>query len=81
MTNSQILYRHGRLKRKVRQYKKKDLKGCPQKKGVCLKIIKVSPKKPNSAKRSVARVTLSTRKVISCYIRGETHALKNFVKF
>lgn len=78
MTNSQILYRHGRLKRKVRQYKKKDLKGCPQKKGVCLKIIKVSPKKPNSAKRSVARVTLSTRKVISCYIRGETHALKKF---
>jgi small subunit ribosomal protein S12 len=78
MTYSQVVYRHGRFKRKVRQYKKKDIKGCPQKKGVCLKILKVSPKKPNSAKRSVARVTLSTRKVISCYIRGETHILKRF---
>jgi small subunit ribosomal protein S12 len=78
MTYSQILYRQGRFKRKVRQYKKKDIKGCPQKKGVCLKIFKLTPKKPNSAKRSVARVTISTRKVISCYIRGETHNLKKF---
>ncbi len=37
-----------------------------------------SPKKPNSAKRKIARVVLSTRKLITVYIPGETHNLQNF---
>ena len=37
-----------------------------------------SPKKPNSAKRKVARVALSTGQIITAYIPGETHNLQNY---
>ncbi|KAI1007868.1 hypothetical protein K3495_g362 [Podosphaera aphanis] len=45
----------------------------PNLKGVCLKVYWVKPKKPNSAERKVARVRLSTGKVITGYIPGEGH--------
>lgn len=78
MTFSQILYRKGRFKSKIRQYKSKDLKSCPQKKGTCLKVFKTTPKKPNSAIRPVARVILSTRTAVNCHIPGITHKLRKF---
>ena len=37
------------------------LKGCPQKRGVCLKVFVSSPKKPNSARRKVVKVRLSNK--------------------
>lgn len=46
------------------------------KRGVCLKVFTVSPKKPNSALRKVARVRLSNRKEITAYIPGEGHELQ-----
>jgi small subunit ribosomal protein S12 len=48
----------------------------PQKKGVCTKVFKTSPKKPNSAKRSVAKVRLTNKKRIICFIPGEGHTLQ-----
>ncbi|CAD6504898.1 BgTH12-00399 [Blumeria graminis f. sp. triticale] len=47
--------------------------GAPNLKGVCLKVGTTKPKKPNSAERKVARVRLSTGKVITAYIPGEGH--------
>ncbi|KAI8902213.1 hypothetical protein BC833DRAFT_574144 [Globomyces pollinis-pini] len=52
------------------------LEKCPQRRGVCIKIFSVKPKKPNSAQRSVARVRLSTGKVVIAYIPGEGHNLQ-----
>jgi small subunit ribosomal protein S12 len=50
--------------------------GCPQKRGVVVKIAVVNPKKPNSANRKIARVRLTTGKVVSAYIPGEYSAQK-----
>ena len=49
---------------------------CPQKKGVCLKIITRTPKKPNSALRKVAKIRLSNRITVIGYIPGITHTLQ-----
>ena len=56
--------------------KVKDLNACPQKRGVCLQVKTVTPKKPNSALRKVARVRLSNGKEITAYIGGEGHNLQ-----
>lgn len=49
---------------------------CPQRRGVCLKVHTMTPKKPNSALRKVARVRLSNGKEITAYIGGEGHNLQ-----
>lgn len=49
------------------------LKNSPQRRGICIKTFVISPKKPNSAKRKVARVRLTTDKEITAYIPGESH--------
>lgn len=54
------------------------LRQCPQKKGFCLRVYKTSPKKPNSARRSVARVGLTNSYQLTAYIPGETHNLQKF---
>src|SRR5207249_5452033 len=56
--------------------KVKDLEACPQKRGVCLQVKTITPKKPNSALRKVARVRLSNGKEITAYIPGEGHNLQ-----
>jgi small subunit ribosomal protein S12 len=43
----------------------------PEMKGVCLKVGTTKPKKPNSGERKIARVRLSSGKVITAYIPGE----------
>ena len=67
-----------RLGRK--QFKKKSkapaLKGCPQRRGVCLQVRTQTPKKPNSALRKVARVRLTTGIEVSAYIPGVGHNLQ-----
>lgn len=54
----------------------RDLESCPQRRGVCLQVRTVTPKKPNSALRKVARVRLSNGKEITAYIGGEGHNLQ-----
>lgn len=56
--------------------KVKDLVRCPQKRGVCLQVKTVTPKKPNSALRKVCRVRLSNGKEVTAYIGGEGHNLQ-----
>ena len=52
------------------------LQGCPQKRGVCLRVYTVKPKKPNSALRKVARVRLSNGMEVTSYIPGVDHNLQ-----
>src|SRR5579863_8222716 len=52
------------------------LLGCPQKKGVCLQVKTMTPKKPNSALRKIARVRLSNKVEVTSYIPGEGHNLQ-----
>ena len=52
------------------------LQKSPQKKGICLKMIIRTPKKPNSALRKIAKLKLfSNKKVVTAYIPGEGHNL------
>ena len=51
-------------------------KGSPQKRGVCTKVATVTPKKPNSALRKIARVRLSNQIEVTAYIPGEGHNLQ-----
>ncbi len=50
--------------------------GSPQKRGVCTRVSTVTPKKPNSALRKVARVRLTNRMEVTAYIPGEGHNLQ-----
>lgn len=52
------------------------LETCPQRKGVCTQIMIRTPKKPNSAKRKVARVKLTNGESVMAYIQGEGHNLQ-----
>ncbi|HMQ11598.1 MAG TPA: 30S ribosomal protein S12 [Oligoflexia bacterium] len=49
---------------------------CPQKRGVCTRVYTVTPKKPNSALRKVARVRLTNGYDVTAYIPGEGHNLQ-----
>ncbi len=60
------------LKRKRRTLPK----GAPFKRGVCLKVTTMTPKKPNSALRKIARVRLSNGQEVTAYIPGEGHNLQ-----
>lgn len=51
-------------------------KGSPQKRGVCLQVKTIAPKKPNSALRKVARVRLTNGMEVTAYIPGEGHNLQ-----
>ncbi|MHB1462047.1 MAG: 30S ribosomal protein S12 [Armatimonadota bacterium] len=52
------------------------LRSCPQKRGVCLVVRTVTPKKPNSALRKVARVRLTNGVEVTAYIPGVGHNLQ-----
>nr|QYB20708.1 ribosomal protein S12 [Acmopyle pancheri]QYB21354.1 ribosomal protein S12 [Falcatifolium taxoides] len=52
------------------------LRGCPQRRGVCTRVYTITPKKPNSALRKVARVRLTSRYEITAYIPGISHNLQ-----
>ncbi|HAR55014.1 TPA: 30S ribosomal protein S12 [Patescibacteria group bacterium] len=51
-------------------------KGCPQRRGVCVKVTTMTPKKPNSALRKIARVRLTNRMEVTAYIPGIGHNLQ-----
>jgi small subunit ribosomal protein S12 len=67
-----------RKPRKPRRKKSKTpaLSGHPQLRGVCTRVTTVTPRKPNSALRKVARVRLSTGQTVTAYIPGEGHNLQ-----
>lgn len=69
------LVKHGRRKPKVKS-KSPVLDRCPLKRGVCLIVKTMTPKKPNSALRKIARVRLSNNKEVTVYIPGEGHNLQ-----
>ena len=52
------------------------LQGCPQRRGVCVRVFTTTPKKPNSALRKMARVRLTTGQEVAAYIPGEGHSLQ-----
>ncbi len=69
------LVRHGRRKM-IQRSKSPALTNCPQRRGVCLTVRVVTPKKPNSALRKVARVRLTNGYEVTAYIPGEGHNLQ-----
>jgi small subunit ribosomal protein S12 len=69
------LIRHGRVSKKKKS-KSPALRSCPQRRGVCLQVRTMTPKKPNSALRKIARVRLTTGLEVTAYIPGEGHNLQ-----
>ncbi|HUU56078.1 MAG TPA: 30S ribosomal protein S12 [bacterium] len=69
------LVRHGR-KKAQKKSKSPALAKCPQRRGVCTRVWTVTPKKPNSALRKVARVRLTTGTEVTAYIPGVGHNLQ-----
>lgn len=78
MSNINKLLRISQKRKAVKsvKYKAPALEQCPQKKGVCTRVFITTPKKPNSAKRKVARVRLSNGIEVTAYIPGEGHKLQ-----
>ena len=75
MPTIQQLVRQGRETQKKKN-KAPALKGSPQRRGVCTRVFTVTPRKPNSALRKVARVRLTSGVEVTCYIPGEGHNLQ-----
>ena len=75
MPTIQQLVRNGR---KIKRPKTKTpaLKGSPQRRGVCTRVFTMTPKKPNSALRKVARVRLTSGTEVNAYIPGVGHNLQ-----
>jgi small subunit ribosomal protein S12 len=71
----QQLVRKGRTAVDVKT-KSPALRSAPQKRGVCTRVYTTTPKKPNSALRKIARVALSNKMEVTCYIPGEGHNLQ-----
>lgn len=77
MPSNRQLYRGARNKNACRLVKRKTaLFNKPQAKGVCVKVLLISPRKPNSAVRKVVNVLLSNGLQIKAYIPGEGHNLQ-----
>ena len=67
-----LQYRYNALK----QRRSLASKGAPQKRGVCTQVRTMTPKKPNSALRKIARVRLTNQIEVTAYIPGEGHTLQ-----
>jgi small subunit ribosomal protein S12 len=74
---------HNQLCKKGRKKKRKlnktpALDKCPQKRGICSKLVLRTPKKPNSALRKIVKLRLSNNKLVYAYIPGEGHNLQEY---
>ena len=69
------LIRRGRQKIQVKT-KSPALQACPQRRGVCVQVKTMTPKKPNSALRKIARVRLTNSIEVTAYIPGIGHNLQ-----
>jgi len=67
-----LLYTYNSFK----QRRERRAKGSPQKRGVCTQVRTMTPKKPNSALRKIARVRLTNQIEVTAYIPGEGHQLQ-----
>lgn len=74
-TIQQLLNKSKRINKKTKTHVPR-LDKCPQKRGVVLKVFEQTPRKPNSARRKVVRVKLSSGKKVSCHIPGIGHSLQ-----
>ena len=70
-TLAQLSLSNSRRPGKKRTQRRPALTGSPQKKGVCIKLVTRTPKKPNSAIRKLALLRLSNRRRIYAYLPGE----------
>ena len=75
MPTVQQLVRSGRQRPRTKT-KRPALRGCPQRRGVCTRVQTITPKKPNSALRKIARVRLTTGIEVTAYIPGIGHNLQ-----
>lgn len=75
MPTIQQLIRSARKKQTTKS-KAPALKSCPQRRGICLRVYTVTPKKPNSALRKVARIRLTSGFEVTAYIPGVGHNLQ-----
>lgn len=71
----------GQSQKKKKKFRRKfvrvhALNKCPQRRGICTKIVIMNPKKPNSADRKVAKLRLTTKRKILAYIVGLGHNLQ-----
>lgn len=73
-TNFQLLKNYRRPV--ARRSRAPSLRGCPQRRGVCTRVLVTAPKKPNSANRRIAKVILVSRKRITAHIPGIGHNLQ-----
>lgn len=76
MSTLQQLLRRPRLRRIAKKSSTPALEGCPQRKGVCLRVLTKAPKKPNSAQRRCALVRLTNGHRSLVYIPGRGHTLQ-----
>ena len=77
-TYNQLCKKTKRIQKKKKR-KTPALDKCPQKKGICTKLVLRTPRKPNSALRKLAKLKLSNKKRIYAYIPGEgEHNLQEY---
>lgn len=72
------LLNNTRKKRKINLSRTPALENAPQKKGTCLRVFTLTPRKPNSALRKVARLRLFNKRYVTAYIPGEGHNLQKY---
>ena len=72
------LVKNSRKVRKITPTRAPALERSPQKKGTCLRVFTMTPRKPNSALRKVARLRLFNNRYITAYIPGEGHNLQKY---
>lgn len=77
VTFKQAAVKKSRIRKRVKN-KRLSLNRCPQKRGTCIKVHILTPKKPCSARRAMTRVKLTNKKVVTCHIPGVGHNLKKF---
>jgi small subunit ribosomal protein S12 len=76
-TINQLCNKNGRRKKR-KLNKTPALEKCPQKRGICSKLVLRTPKKPNSALRKIVKLRLSTDRMVYAYIPGEGHNLQEY---
>lgn len=65
-------------RKKIKINRTPALNKCPQKRGICSKLVLRTPKKPNSALRKIVKLRLSNKKLVYAYIPGEGHTLQAY---
>ena len=77
-TINQLCKKQKSRKKKKKLNKVPALNQCPQKKGICSKLVLRTPKKPNSALRKIVKLRLTNDKMVYAYIPGEGHNLQAY---